>query len=166
MAKPKITDTSKRTKLEELIEGTPLTREQYKHITVDVLHEWLKRNHKEDKETWLSLLENEQEIISLFPKKKKTVPVLDEDGKPVMRETKTRKKKDKDGNIIPATIVANAAVGPVILTLLPPKRAATNPAIIAVKSPVSGVAPDAMASAIERGRAIIATIIPAITSDR
>lgn len=105
MAKPKITDTSKRTKLEELIEGTPLTREQYKHISVEVLHEWLKRNHKEDKETWLSLLENEQEIISLFPDKKKTVPVLDEDGKPVMRETKTRKKKDEDGNIIPAKII-------------------------------------------------------------
>ena len=68
--------------------------------------------------------------------------------------------------IIPATIVANAAVGPVILTLLPPKSAVTKPAIIAVKSPVSGVAPEAIASAMESGSAIIATIMPATISDK
>ena len=33
---------------------------------------------------------------------------------------------------IPATIVANAAVGPAICTWLPPKNEITNPAAIAV----------------------------------
>ena len=67
-------------------------------------------------------------------------------------------------NIMPATIVANAAVGPVMFTLLPPKSEVIKPAIIAVKSPLSGVAPEAIASAMERGNAIIATITPATTS--
>ena len=61
--------------------------------------------------------------------------------------------------------MANAAVGPDILTLLPPKSAITNPATIAVYSPFSGATPDAIASAIDSGNAIIATIIPAIKSD-
>ena len=39
-----------------------------------------------------------------------------------------------------------------------------NPAIIAVKSPFSGVTPDEIPSAMDRGNAIIATIIPATTS--
>lgn len=65
---------------------------------------------------------------------------------------------------IPATIVANAAVGPAIWTLLPPKNEITNPANIAVYMPCSGPTPDASASAIDNGRAIIATIIPEITS--
>ena len=37
--------------------------------------------------------------------------------------------------IIPATIVANAAVGPEIFTLLPPSRDITMPATIAVYKP-------------------------------
>ena len=37
--------------------------------------------------------------------------------------------------MIPATIVANAAVGPAIWTLLPPSAEMTNPATIAVKIP-------------------------------
>ena len=65
---------------------------------------------------------------------------------------------------IPATIVANAAVGPAICTLLPPSAEITNPATIAVKIPASGPTPDASASAMDNGRAMIATIIPAVTS--
>ena len=65
---------------------------------------------------------------------------------------------------IPATMVANAAVGPAIWTLLPPKNDTRKPATIAVYTPASGPTPDAMASAIESGSAIIATMIPATTS--
>ena len=65
---------------------------------------------------------------------------------------------------MPATIVANAAVGPAICTLLPPSAEMTNPATIAVKIPTSGPTPDASASAIDSGNAIIATMIPAVTS--
>ena len=65
---------------------------------------------------------------------------------------------------IPATIVANAAVGPAICTRLPPRKATMNPATIAVYRPCSGPTPDARASAIDSGRAIIATITPATTS--
>ena len=65
---------------------------------------------------------------------------------------------------IPATIVANAAVGPAIWTLLPPRNDITNPAVIAVNIPSFGPTPYARARAIERGSAIIATIIPEITS--
>ena len=65
---------------------------------------------------------------------------------------------------MPATIVANAAVGPAICTLLPPSAEITNPATIAVKIPASGPTPDASASAIDSGNAIIATMIPAVTS--
>ena len=65
---------------------------------------------------------------------------------------------------IPATIVANAAVGPAICTRLPPKNDITKPANIAVYIPCSGPTPDASASAIDKGSAIIATIIPDIIS--
>ena len=65
---------------------------------------------------------------------------------------------------IPATIVAKAAVGPAICTLLPPSAEITNPATIAVKIPASGPTPDASASAMDNGSAIIATMIPAVTS--
>ena len=65
---------------------------------------------------------------------------------------------------IPATIVANAAVGPAIRTLLPPRNDITKPANIAVYMPCSGLTPDARASAIDKGSAIMATIIPATTS--
>ena len=65
---------------------------------------------------------------------------------------------------IPATIVANAAVGPAIWTLLPPSAEMTNPATIAVKIPASGPTPDASASAMDSGSAMIATMIPAVTS--
>ena len=65
---------------------------------------------------------------------------------------------------IPATIVANAAVGPAICTQLPPSAEMMNPATMAVKIPASGPTPEASASAIESGNAIIATMIPAVTS--
>ena len=45
-----------------------------------------------------------------------------------------------------------------------PKVAITKPATMAVYKPCSGETPDAIASAIESGKAIIATITPAITS--
>lgn len=50
---------------------------------------------------------------------------------------------------IPATIVANAAVGPAICTLLPPNAEMTKPATIAVKIPASGPTPEASANAID-----------------
>ena len=61
-------------------------------------------------------------------------------------------------------MVAKAAVGPAIWILLPPKNETTKPAAIAVYTPQAGSTPDANARAIDRGRAIIATIIPAIMS--
>ncbi len=55
-------------------------------------------------------------------------------------------------------------MGPPICTLLPPKKEIINPATIAVMRPFSGDTPEDIPSAIESGNAIIATIIPAITS--
>ena len=63
---------------------------------------------------------------------------------------------------IPATMVANAAVGPAICTLLPPRAEITNPATIAVKISASGPTPEARANAMDSGSAIIATIMPAV----
>lgn len=65
---------------------------------------------------------------------------------------------------IPATMVAKAAVGPAICTLLPPKAEITKPATIAVKIPACGPTPEASAKAMDNGRAMIATMIPAVTS--
>ena len=65
---------------------------------------------------------------------------------------------------IPATMVANAAVGPAICTRLPPRKDIMKPAIIAVYIPCSGPTPEASASAIDKGSAIIATMIPETTS--
>ena len=53
---------------------------------------------------------------------------------------------------IPATMVANAAVGPAICTLLPPSAEITNPATMAVKIPASGPTPEASASAMDSGQ--------------
>ena len=61
---------------------------------------------------------------------------------------------------MPATIVANAAVGPEICTRLPPRNAIRKPAMMAVYKPASGPTPDAMASAMESGRATTATTMP------
>ena len=65
---------------------------------------------------------------------------------------------------MPATMVANAAVGPEICTRLPPKNAIRNPAMMAVYRPCSGVTPDAMPSATESGNATTATTMPATMS--
>ena len=64
----------------------------------------------------------------------------------------------------PATMVAKAAVGPAICTVLPPKAEMTNPAAMAVYRPCSGDTPEARASAMERGSAMMATITPAVRS--
>lgn len=56
------------------------------------------------------------------------------------------------------------AVGPAICTLLPPKAEITKPATIAVKIPACGPTPEASAKAMDNGRAMIATMIPAVTS--
>ena len=54
-------------------------------------------------------------------------------------------------------MVANAAVGPAICTLLPPSAEITNPATMAVKIPASGPTPEASASAMDSGSAMIAS---------
>ena len=64
----------------------------------------------------------------------------------------------------PATMVAKAAVGPAICTLLPPRAEMRKPATIAVYSPCSGDTPEARARAMDRGRAMMATITPEIRS--
>ena len=58
----------------------------------------------------------------------------------------------------------NVALGPPIWTRLPPSKEIKKPAIIAVYNPCSGETPEEIANAIESGKAIIATINPAITS--
>src|SRR4029077_4198906 len=57
-------------------------------------------------------------------------------------------------------------VGPPICTREPPRSDMRKPATIAVYRPFSGVAPDAMASAIASGRATIETVRPATRSAR
>ncbi len=65
---------------------------------------------------------------------------------------------------IPATMVANAAVGPDICTRLPPRKEMRKPAMIAVKRPCSGETPEAMPRAMESERATTATTMPATIS--
>ena len=65
---------------------------------------------------------------------------------------------------IPYMMTTNAAVGPPICTRLPPKNEMKKPAIIAVYSPCSGPTPEAIASAIDSGSAMMATMIPAMIS--
>jgi len=59
-----------------------------------------------------------------------------------------------------------AAVGPPICTLEPPKKEMRKPATMAVCSPTVGDAPEAMANAIDSGKATIATVSPAMRSRR
>ena len=66
--------------------------------------------------------------------------------------------------IIPNTITTKAPVGPPIWTLLPPNNEIMNPAMIAVINPLSGDTPEEIPNAIDKGSAIIATIIPATKS--
>ena len=65
---------------------------------------------------------------------------------------------------MPATMVAKAAVGPEIWTVLPPKAEIRKPAMMAVYRPSSGPTPEARARAMDRGRAMMATMIPEIRS--
>ena len=65
---------------------------------------------------------------------------------------------------IPATMEAKAAVGPAIWTLLPPRAEIRNPATMAVYKPCSGETPDARARAMDKGRAMMATMTPATRS--
>ena len=58
----------------------------------------------------------------------------------------------------------NAPVGPPIWKRLPPRKEIKKPATIAVNSPRSGVVPDAIAKAMDSGKAIIATVSPATQS--
>ena len=66
---------------------------------------------------------------------------------------------------MPATMVANAAVGPAICTLLPPNAEIRKPAMMAVYRPSSGPTPDASASAMESGSAMTATMMPETMSE-
>jgi hypothetical protein len=60
----------------------------------------------------------------------------------------------------------NAPAGPPIWNRLPPRREIKKPPTIAVYNPRSGVAPDAIAMAIDSGSATMATVTPAATSAR
>ena len=86
MAKKKTYFTS----VSEMIEGQPMTREAYKNLTLEVADEWVKNNHPEIKAEWINICQKEQEIVKLFPDKKKTVKKFDENGAPIMRTVKKR----------------------------------------------------------------------------
>ncbi len=68
--------------------------------------------------------------------------------------------------ITACTTTIKAPVGPPICTRLPPSAEIRKPATTAVTNPVAGAAPDAMAMARLSGRATMATVMPAIRSDR
>ncbi len=59
-----------------------------------------------------------------------------------------------------------APAGPPIWNRLPPSAETRNPPTIAVVSPIAGVAPAAIAIAIDSGSATIATVNPAMASAR
>jgi len=63
-------------------------------------------------------------------------------------------------------IATKAAVGPETCTRDPPSSPISAPPTIAVYSPCCGGTPEAMASAMERGRATMPTTIPAMASRR
>ena len=58
----------------------------------------------------------------------------------------------------------NAPAGPPICTREPPSNETKSPPMMAVKIPISGFKPDAIASAIESGSATMPTVKPAIAS--
>ena len=58
-------------------------------------------------------------------------------------------------------MIMKAPAGPPICIRLPPNRAISPPAMIAVKIPCSGFKPLAMANAIDKGKATMPTVIPA-----
>ena len=67
---------------------------------------------------------------------------------------------------VAATSTMNAPAGPPTWNRLPPRAEMMKPPTIAVYSPRSGDTPEAMAIAIDSGKATIATVSPAIMSDR
>ena len=72
-----------------------MSREAFKCLTLQVADEWVKNNHPEIKTEWINICRKEQEIVKLFPNKKKTIKKLDENGNPVKR-----KMKKRDGTIV------------------------------------------------------------------
>ena len=78
------------TSISDMVEGKAMTREAYKNLTLKVADEWVRVNHPEIKSEWISIVQKEQEIVKLFPGKKKTVKKFDENGAPVMRIVKKR----------------------------------------------------------------------------
>ena len=67
---------------------------------------------------------------------------------------------------VAATSTINAPAGPPTWKRLPPSAETRNPPTMAVNNPLSGDTPEAMAIAIDRGSATIATVSPAIASAR
>ena len=63
--------------------------------------------------------------------------------------------------VMPERITMNAPVGPEICNRLPPNAEVKNPATMAVYSPCSGLAPEAMANAMASGKATTPTTRPA-----
>ncbi len=68
--------------------------------------------------------------------------------------------------IVEATRGMKAPAGPPIWKREPPSAEIRKPPTMAVMSPLSGVAPEAMAMAMESGRATMATVRPATASVR
>jgi hypothetical protein len=67
---------------------------------------------------------------------------------------------------IGASSGTKAPAGPPICTREPPSAETRNPPMMAVKRPISGLRPEAIASASERGRATTPTISPAVRSEK
>ena len=67
---------------------------------------------------------------------------------------------------VAATSTMKAPAGPPTWKRDPPKAETRKPPTMAVVSPCAGDAPEAMAMAIDKGRATMATVSPAIASMR
>lgn len=83
------------TTLAEMVENKPMSREAFKNLNLKTADDWVRINHPEIKAEWINICKEEQEIVKLFPNKKKTVKVYDENNNLVMR-----KQKKRDGTII------------------------------------------------------------------
>ena len=57
---------SKRTKVEDIHEGTPLTFDQLKGINADTLTKWMRANHPEAKAEYLDLWQKNLNIVEKF----------------------------------------------------------------------------------------------------
>ena len=66
--------------------------------------------------------------------------------------------------MMPYTIIIKAPVGPPIWMELPPSSETTNPPMMAVIKPFSGLTPEAIPNAMASGRATMPTMMPAIKS--